>query len=42
VDPEGVVLARTSATTTVATADVDLQLADAAKNTYPRYVDASS
>jgi N-carbamoylputrescine amidase len=42
VDPEGVVLARTSATTTVATADIDLRLADAAKNTYPRYVDASS
>ena len=41
VDPEGVVLARTTATTPVASADIDLRVADVAKTTYPRYVDAS-
>jgi N-carbamoylputrescine amidase len=42
VDPEGVVLARTTPTTPVAGAEIDPVVADAAKATYPRYVDASS
>ena len=38
-DPDGVVLARTSDETPFVTVDIDLTLADAAKSTYPRYVD---
>lgn len=41
VDPEGIVLARTTASTPVATAEIDPVVADRAKSTYPRYVDAS-
>ncbi|HEV2061670.1 MAG TPA: carbon-nitrogen hydrolase family protein [Solirubrobacteraceae bacterium] len=39
VDPEGDVLAVTDADQPFVTVEVDLELADAAKRTYPRYVD---
>lgn len=39
VDPEGDVLARTTPTTPSATATLDLDLAEVARSTYPRYVD---
>jgi N-carbamoylputrescine amidase len=39
VDPEGDVLARTTPTTPFATATLDLDLAEVARSTYPRYVD---
>jgi predicted amidohydrolase len=38
VDPEGEVLARTSADTPIVTVDIDLSVADRAKQTYPRNV----
>lgn len=41
-DPEGVVLARSTPGTPLAVADIDPDVADRAKRTYPRYVDASS
>jgi N-carbamoylputrescine amidase len=37
IDPDGVVLARTSAETPFATHEIDLDTAAAAKRTYPRY-----
>ncbi len=40
-DPDGALLATTSDETPFATVDIDLTLADAAKSTYPRYVDDS-
>lgn len=40
-DPDGAVLARTSDEAPFVTIDIDLSLADAAKSTYPRYVDDS-
>ena len=40
VDPEGEVLAVTSASSPFATVEIDLAVAEAAKATYPRYVDA--
>jgi len=42
VDPEGIVLARSRPGRPLTTADIDLELADRAKSTYPRYVEASS
>ena len=41
IDPDGKVLARTSHEQPFVTVDINLAAADAAKNTYPRYVDAS-
>ncbi len=41
-DPEGIVLARSTPGSPLTTAEIDLELADRAKDTYPRYVDASS
>lgn len=41
IDPEGDVLARTTPTTPFATATLDLDLAEVARSTYPRYVDDS-
>lgn len=38
IDPEGEVLARTSADTPIVTVDIDLSVADRAKQTYPRNV----
>jgi N-carbamoylputrescine amidase len=40
ISPDGAVLATTSDDEPFVTVDVDLDLADAAKSTYPRYVDA--
>ncbi len=40
-EPDGAVLARSSAQQPLLTLDLDLRLADAAKSTYPRYVDDS-
>lgn len=40
-DPDGVVLATTNGEKPFVTVDLDLTLADAAKSTYPRYVDDS-
>ncbi len=40
-DPDGVVLAQTAADKPFVTLDLDLSLAEAAKNSYPRYVDDS-
>ena len=42
VDPEGIVLAGSTPGSPLTTAEIDLELADRAKSTYPRYVDASS
>jgi len=41
-DPDGLVLARSTPGTPLTLADIDLDAADRAKHTYPRYVDASS
>ncbi len=39
IDPDGTVLATTSAAQPIVTRDIDLSVAREAKNTYPRYVD---
>ena len=41
-DPDGLVVARSTPGTPLTLADIDLDAADRAKHSYPRYVDASS